>query len=150
MKVFVCTFTEHDLDFTGRVFYTLEDALKVLEATLDKSFMQEYELEDAQAYLDAGYITFKETAIEGGGEPLNLEMVTIPQNSYGEGGGVSLRYKEGGELFGVREGEPEDMTIGRDLSDCANVEYLVTLGYEAAQQGRELDIEYLDDEEEEG
>jgi len=41
------------------------------------------------------------------------------------------------------EGEPEDMSFGRDLSDVFNISDLVKAAYEAGKAGEEYHFEYI-------
>ena len=46
-----------------------------------------------------------------------------------------------------REGEPEDMTFGRDLSDVFSITEMLKLAYEAGKRGEELNMEFIEEEE---
>lgn len=144
MKVFVCTFTEHDLDLTGRVFYTLEDAHAALEKSIQLPLYDDDEIRTLNDYLRAGFVSFTETEIEGEQGQLKLEFITTEPNEYGEGAGVELINHSDNDtkLFRVFEGEPEDMIMGRDLSDCLSVDTLVQIGFEAGCTGLDLCIKY--------
>lgn len=45
------------------------------------------------------------------------------------------------------EGEPEDMTFGRDLSDVFSISNLVRAAYEAGRNGEVLHYEYVEEKE---
>lgn len=49
---------------------------------------------------------------------------------------------DGEVVFSVSDGEPEDSNLGRDFSDCFNVDDLMVLAYTAGRQGETLDISY--------
>lgn len=87
------------------------------------------------------------TKVKGTQGQLKLELITTEPNEYGEGAGVELINRSDNDttLFSVFEGEPEDMTMGRDLSDCLNVDTLVQLGFEAGCAGLDLCIKYTDE-----
>lgn len=63
-KVTVCTFTEGDFNFVGRVFKDLEAGLKAFQLE-QGSYFSEYGAESAQEMMDFGYIAFTETTVEG-------------------------------------------------------------------------------------
>lgn len=46
-----------------------------------------------------------------------------------------------------REGEPEDMTLGRDLSDAYDIPDMLIMAYEAGKNGEDLIIEELTEDE---
>lgn len=52
---------------------------------------------------------------------------------------------DGKREFCIREGEPEDMLMWRDLSDAYNVEGMLQRAYLAGKNGEEFSIEYEDE-----
>ena len=47
------------------------------------------------------------------------------------------------------EGEPEDMTLNRDLSDAFNISDMLIMAYEAGKRGEELEHEFIDESDDE-
>ena len=45
------------------------------------------------------------------------------------------------QLFSIGSGEPEDMTLGRDLGDAYAVIPMMKLAYEAGQRGEAFEVE---------
>lgn len=58
-------------------------------------------------------------------------------------GGITIRV-DGKNMFSIWEGEPEDMTMGRDLNDANSVPELMRLAYEAGKRGEEFYIEEVE------
>ena len=53
--------------------------------------------------------------------------------------GETIQIEINGEIkFSIREGEPEDMTLSRDLSDIYSITSLLKLAYEAGKNGEEF------------
>ena len=50
----------------------------------------------------------------------------------------------GKKAFSVTEGEPEDMTLSRDLSSCYGITELLKKAYEAGVNGESFEIIYED------
>lgn len=48
---------------------------------------------------------------------------------------------DGVRVFGVRDGEPEDNTLGRNFEDCFLIKDLLIRMYEAGVAGEPLDVE---------
>ena len=48
----------------------------------------------------------------------------------------------GEERFYVREGEPEDATLGRDFNDVYNIISLMQKAYDAGKNGEEFVVEH--------
>ncbi|QIG62576.1 hypothetical protein [Sporosarcina phage Lietuvens] len=61
---------------------------------------------------------------------------------------VSLIDDEGKTLssVGFSEGEPEDMTLGRDLNDAYSIADLVEAAYELGRKGVEVDFDSVTEE----
>lgn len=66
-------------------------------------------------------------------------------NGYGEHEGVSVTIttNEGEKEVTFQHGEPEDMIIGRDLSDVWEISELLILAYNAGKAGEALEVEKL-------
>ncbi len=47
------------------------------------------------------------------------------------------------------EGEPEDMTLNRDLSDAYNIADMLIIAYEAGKRGEELEHELIEEKDDE-
>ena len=66
---------------------------------------------------------------------------------------VNIKTKNGKSSVSFGNGEPEDMTLNRDLNCAYSIPDMVKLAYEAGKNGEELIIEELisdnDDEDEE-
>lgn len=75
-------------------------------------------------------------------------IATYPNEGEDDGGHMSLSLQtndyKGSVGFGA--GEPEDMTLYRDLSDALNIEEMLIAAYNAGKNGEELIVEYEDDE----
>lgn len=67
------------------------------------------------------------------------------EEDWGQYAGVSTQIttNEGTQSVGFYGGEPEDMTLDRDLSDAWNVVELLKLAYNAGKNGEELEIEQI-------
>lgn len=63
-EVIVCTFTEGDMNFVGRVFKDEETAHQIFTEE-NSDYLVEYGAECTQDMIDFGYITFKNVKIEG-------------------------------------------------------------------------------------
>lgn len=50
---------------------------------------------------------------------------------------------DGTEKFSIGSGEPEDMSLSRDLNDCLRIPNLMQLAYEAGKNGESFEIETL-------
>lgn len=74
---------------------------------------------------------------------------TVSENDYGEefgeyGARIKTETYNGGASFG--SGEPEDMTLGRDLSDAYSIPEMVREAYLAGKRGEALlEEEYTED-----
>lgn len=68
------------------------------------------------------------------------------EKNYGEREKMTLEIN-GKRVFGMGAGEPEDMTLRRDLSDAWSVPRLMKAAYEAGKQGESFEFEslYVDD-----
>lgn len=53
---------------------------------------------------------------------------------------VKLTTDTGVKTFSIGEGESEDMTLGRDLSDAYGVSEMLKAAYEAGKKGEELTV----------
>lgn len=81
-----------------------------------------------------------------------MKLITINtagENDYGEeygqaGARIETETYKGGVSFGG--GEPEDMTLGRDLSDAYDIPTLVREAYLAGKRGEELVEEEVTEE----
>jgi hypothetical protein len=73
-----------------------------------------------------------------------------PTGDEEDGGHMSLslqteKYKGS---IGFGRGEPEDMTLYRDLSDALHIEEMLVAAYNAGKNGEELIVEYEEEDEE--
>jgi len=59
--------------------------------------------------------------------------------------GISIEIDDK-EEFSVHEGEPEDMSFGRNLSDIHSIPDMLQAAYEAGKRGEELVMEQEDEE----
>lgn len=81
-----------------------------------------------------------------------MEMII---NNWGDGyensgHRTTLKTSDGKELsVEFRDGEPEDMVIGRDLNDALSIPSLIKAAYNAGKNGEELIIIELDNDENE-
>ena len=75
----------------------------------------------------------------------------VRQGEYGEDAYLEVELVTdqytGSVEFG--EGEPEDMTLGRDLSSAYSISSLLEEAYKAGQRGESFSFERIDEEEEE-
>ena len=58
---------------------------------------------------------------------------------------TSVETKEGKISASFGEGEPEDMTLGRDLSDAYHIQDMLILAYNAGKNGENLTIEVTEE-----
>jgi len=76
---------------------------------------------------------------------------TVSKGEWGNDGRIEIQVVTdtfiGSVEFG--EGEPEDMTLNRDLSDAYNIASLISAAYEAGKKGEIYESVYIDEEEEE-
>jgi hypothetical protein len=70
---------------------------------------------------------------------------TYSIGEYGNVAGVSISIDDKRE-FSVYEGEPEDMSFGRNLSDIQSITGLLQMAFEAGKRGEELTLEEEDEE----
>lgn len=63
-EVIVCTFTEGDMNFVGRVFKDEETAHQIFTKE-NSDYFVEYGAECTKDMVDFGYVTFKKVKIEG-------------------------------------------------------------------------------------
>jgi len=79
------------------------------------------------------------------------EIITRGREEYDDDVCVTIKLitdkYTGGVSFG--EGEPEDMSLGRDLSDAYDISSLLKEAYEAGKRGEEFYFEEISGEEEE-
>jgi hypothetical protein len=68
---------------------------------------------------------------------------TPDEDNWGQYEGVETEIitNEGASSVSFFGGEPEDMTIGRDLSDAWDISDLLIMAYNAGKNGEELEIE---------
>jgi hypothetical protein len=82
---------------------------------------------------------------------MKITKITRMSNEYGyemESCLTTLIETQKGKLsasFG--NGEPEDMTLGRDLSDAYSIEDMLVMAYEAGKSGEELEIDSITENE---
>lgn len=75
-----------------------------------------------------------------------ITVNTVGENDYGEewgeyGARIETETYKGGASFG--SGEPEDMTLGRDLNDAYSIPEMVREAYLAGKRGEELTEEEI-------
>ena len=63
-----------------------------------------------------------------------------------EGVEVVLLTNEGSNSVEFRGGEPEDMIVGRDLSDVWRISTLLEMAYNAGKNGETLEIAHIQEE----
>lgn len=145
MNVFVITFTEGDWDLVGSVYLTEELAWDTIYQAVkhDPSFIvEEGEELTVDLVKGCGLFAVEETKLKGfGDKTYDLTLTVTNCDDCGEGAAVELTGPNGEDLFSVAEGEPEDMTLGRNLGDYLSVEDLVQHGYNLALEGYTLNIE---------
>lgn len=73
------------------------------------------------------------------------EIIDNDEANYGQYGSVTL-IVDGKRAFRIGGGEPEDMTLGRDLSDAYSVSKLMQQAYEAGQRGEPFEFESVEEE----
>lgn len=66
-------------------------------------------------------------------------------NNYGELE-IKLTTENGTKSITVREGEPEDMNFGRNLSDVFNIPDLLQMAYNAGKNGELFEMEWVENE----
>ena len=72
---------------------------------------------------------------------------TINQGEYGPDRiEIELITDVGSETISFAEGESEDMTLNRELSDAFNITSILKRAYDAGKKGEDLEIEYIEDE----
>jgi len=54
----------------------------------------------------------------------------------------------GSDSVSIGEGEPEDMTLFRDLSDAFSISDLISMAYQAGKNGEEFEYELIEEKEE--
>ena len=54
---------------------------------------------------------------------------------------LEVTYGDESTSYTVMEDEPEDMTFGRSLQDCASIIKMIKMAYEAGKNGHELTVE---------
>lgn len=69
-------------------------------------------------------------------EKIEVQMVRYV-DKYNYRSGIKILSNEH-EFFSVFEGEPEDMTLGRDLSDCLGIVDGFKRFYELGKQGKDV------------
>lgn len=53
---------------------------------------------------------------------------------------LTVKTSEGEEKVRFANGEPDDMTLGRDLSDAFTIKTLVKMAYEAGKRGEPFEL----------
>ena len=80
---------------------------------------------------------------------MKIKVIHTPdEENWGEREGVETMVitNEGTKSVEFRGGEPEDMIIGRDLSDAWNIKDLLVMAYNAGKNGEDLEIEQVTEE----
>lgn len=73
--------------------------------------------------------------------------VTYQKDSYDKDSDRGLEIAINGKTeFRIGNGEPEDMTMNRDLSDSYNIVDMLSTAHEAGKNGEEFNVEYEDEE----
>lgn len=62
---------------------------------------------------------------------------------------IELTTDSGTTFCSFGEGEPEDMTLNRDLSDAFSIGDMLVMAYEAGKRGEELEHEFIDETDDE-
>jgi hypothetical protein len=75
---------------------------------------------------------------------------TPDEDNWGQYEGVSTEIitNEGTSSVSFSGGEPEDMTISRDLSDAWDISNLLVMAYNAGKNGEDLEIEEITNKDE--
>jgi len=60
---------------------------------------------------------------------------------------VEVITNDGKDSVSIGEGEPEDMTLFRDLSDAYFISNLIQLAYQAGKNGEEFEYELIEEKE---
>lgn len=69
------------------------------------------------------------------------EIIKLGDYEQEEAVELTLETKEDKRTFYIGEGEPEDMTLSRDLRDALDVFYLIEMAYNAGKNGESLEID---------
>lgn len=81
---------------------------------------------------------------------MKIRIIHTPdEENWGQYAGVEteLTTNEGTKSVNFAGGEPEDMTISRDLSDAWDIQTLLIMAYNAGKNGEVIEIEQVREEE---
>lgn len=75
---------------------------------------------------------------------------TVTPGEWGDAGRIEIELitDSGATSCSFGEGEPEDMTLNRDLSDAFSIGDMLVMAYEAGKRGEELEHEFIDEDDE--
>lgn len=75
---------------------------------------------------------------------------TPDEDNWGQYAGVQTKIEteDGSMSVNFSGGEPEDMTLARDLSDAWDIEKLLIMAYNAGKNGESIEIEEITESEE--
>ena len=78
-----------------------------------------------------------------------IETHEFNNSDHGEVSQVTVEVitNDGKDSVSIGEGEPEDMTLFRDLSDAYFISNLIQLAYQAGKNGEEFEYELIEEKE---